>query len=195
VSGKPDLLTISLGVQVQGNTASAALEDANGRTAALIDTLKKAGVADVDITTADVSLNPRYDRDGVQITGYQAGNSVRVKLRDLTKAGAVIDAAAGSVGDAIRMNGLAFSIEDSGPLYAQARDLAVKQAQAQAQQLAKSAGVQLGSVLTISENTQQYTPPMPYAASAAGARDASVPIEAGSQTLQLSVQLVYSITG
>jgi uncharacterized protein YggE len=194
VSGTPDLLTVSMGVQVQAPTATEALRASSDKAASLIATLQRAGVAKADLTTSGLSLWPRYDKDGQQITGYEASNQVTAKLRDLDKAGTVIDAAAAAVGDAIRLNGLGFSIEDTGPLYVQARDLAVAQARTQAEQLAKAAGVALGQVLTIEESAQQVPVPVPYAADAAAAREQSVPIEPGTQDVRLTVRVSFAIT-
>ncbi|HEX9258673.1 MAG TPA: SIMPL domain-containing protein [Acidimicrobiales bacterium] len=195
VSGIPDTLTINLGVHTRADKAVDALRDASNRTTALIGVLKGAGVAAVDITTSDVSLYPRYASSGDVITGYEAGNSVTAKLRDLGKAGLLIDAAAEQVGDAIRLGGISFAIDDTGPLYVKARELAVGQARAQAEQLAKAAGVQLGRVLSMSETPRESSPVYRYAEAASDAAGAKVPIEQGSQELQLSVSVVYEISG
>jgi uncharacterized protein len=193
VSGTPDTLTIGLGVRTQAQTAGAALDEANTKARALIDTLEKAGVAAVDIVTTNVSVWPQYDNSGRQVTGYEASNSVNAKLRDLSKAGEVIDAAAGAVGDAITLGGLSFGIDDTSALYAQARELAVKQAHTQADQLAKAAGGSLGPVISIEENAQQVPMPMYAAAADSAGGAASVPLQPGSQTISLSVQVTYEL--
>jgi len=184
-----------MGVQSRAAKAVDALRDASNRTEALIGVLKGAGVASVDITTTDVSLYPRYGTSSDVITGYEASNGVTAKLRDLDKAGLLIDAAAEQVGDSIRLGGLRFAIDDTGPLYVKARELAVGQARAQAEQLAKAAGVSLGRVVTVSESPQVASPPVAYD-TAAGARAdvAAVPLERGSQELQLTVSVVYEIS-
>jgi uncharacterized protein len=192
VSGTPDMLTINLGVRTQAQTAGAALDEASTKAQSLIDTLQKAGVAAVDIVTTDVSVWPQYDNNGRHVTGYEASNTVSAKLRDLSKAGAVIDAAAGAVGDAITLGGLSFGIEDTSALYAQARELAVKQAHTQADQLAKAAGGSLGPVISIDEGAQQVPMPMYAAADSAGGA-ASVPLQPGSQTISLTVQVTYEL--
>ena len=139
VSAAPDTLTISLGVQTTAPKAVDALHEASAKAQDLIDTLKGAGVAADDITTANLSVYPQYDRDSNTIDGYQASNSVTAELRDLTAAGAVIDAAAGAVGDAVTMNGVTFSIRDTSALYSKAREEAVANARTQAETLAKAA--------------------------------------------------------
>jgi len=195
VTGRPDTLTITMGVQSRAAKAVDALRDASNRTEALIGVLKGAGVASVDITTTDVSLYPRYGTSSDVITGYEASNGVTAKLRDLDKAGLLIDAAAEQVGDSIRLGGLRFAIDDTGPLYVKARELAVGQARAQAEQLAKAAGVSLGRVVTVSESPQDVSPPVAYDAAAGARADvAAVPLERGSQELQLTVSVVYEIS-
>lgn len=194
VSATPDLLTLTMGVQVRAPSAVDALRQSSERAQALVDTLKGAGVAAVDIQTAQLSLWPQYDRNGEQIIGYQASQSVVAKLRDLERAGAVIDAGAEAVGDAITLQGVAFSIEDTGPLYATARRLAVEQARTQAEQLAAAAGAEVGQVLAITEQAQEVPAPL-YVDRAEAADGAAVPIEPGSQTLRLTVEVVYELTG
>src|SRR4029079_17421110 len=127
-------------------------------------------------------------------TGYQVTNMVTAKLRDIGKAGAVIDAAGKSAGDAIRVQQLSFAIDDDSAARTAARADAVKRAQAQAKQLADAAGVGLGAIHSITETAAPdpiVYPAMAAADSAAGA--ASVPIEAGSVQLSVSVQVVYEI--
>lgn len=195
VTGKPDVLTVQLGVETSAPRAEDALDDNNNRATALIDTLKQRGVADKDIQTSQLSIYPRYDDQGRRITGYQANNMVTAKLRDLGGAGALIDAAAEVAGDAVRVNSIAFSIDDDSALLATARADAVRRAKAQAEQMAEAAGVKLGKVRSISESGSS-APPMPYPMYAgAPAADAakSVPIEAGSQELNLTVNVIYEI--
>jgi uncharacterized protein len=194
VSGTPDVLTINLGVRTQAPSAGAALDSASLKATALIATLKQAGVAEVDISTTDVAVWPQYTNDGRQVVGYEATNSVNAKLRDLKRAGSVIDAAAGAVGDAITLGGLNFSIDDTGPLYAKARDLAVAQARTQAEQLAKAASVGLGGIVSIDESVQQYGQPVVYPAAGGAAADrASVPLQPGSQSIQLAVTVTFEL--
>jgi uncharacterized protein len=196
VSGQPDVLTIQMGVQVQAGSATDALRQSSERASALIASLREAGVAQSDLSTADVSVWPRYDHrnESSTIIGYEATNTVTAKLRDLSKAGSVIDTAAGAVGDAVRIGGLSFSIENTGPLYKQAREQAIERAREQAGQLAAAAGVELGRVLTIDESAQDVPPPVPFAGDGAGA-EAAVPIEPGTQSLRLTVRVVFEIPG
>jgi uncharacterized protein len=196
VSAAPDTLTLNIGVRTQADTANGALREAAAKADAVITTLTDAGVAEDDITTVDVSVWPRYDNRGEQVTGYEATNSVLAKVRDITKAGEVIDAAAAAAGDSITLGGLSFSIDDPTAVYAQARQQAVQRAKEQADQLAAAAGVSVGQVISIDEQAQ-YTPsPLAYAGDVAAAEGgASTPIQPGQTTITLTVAVVYELVG
>ena len=196
VKGKPDTLTVSLGVETRAARAADALAANNEKAKALIDTLKSKGVDEKDIQTSQLSIYPTFDPNGNQrITGYQVNNSVTAILHDLANAGALIDAAADAAGDAIRVNSMGFSIDDDGALKAAARSEAVRAARAQAEQLAEAAGVKLGRLRSVSEISGGGGP-IPYPLANAGAADGakmSAPIEAGTQELQLQVDAVFDI--
>src|SRR5205807_1116887 len=95
VTSQPDEAVVGLGVQTQASSAADALHENATRMAAVIKALHDLGIADADIATASVSLNPAYDNNGSTVTGYQADDEISVTLRgqDLSKAGPVIDAA------------------------------------------------------------------------------------------------------
>ncbi len=193
VKGKPDVMTINLGVQTRDNTANGALDQANEKATQLIATLKGAGVQPDDITTTDVSIYPQYDSAGQHVVGYNASYQVVARFKDLTKAGEVIDAAASAVGDAITLGGVSFSIDDTGALKQQARVGAVNAAKAQADQLSAAAGTKVGRVLTINETSFAMPYPQYYAGAPAAADKASTPIEPGTQQVSLNVTVVYEL--
>jgi uncharacterized protein YggE len=195
-SGTPDTAIAQLGVQTQAAKANDALNQANAKAQELLDALKFGGVDKKDITTTNVSLYPQYANDGHTITGYQAANTVMVKMRDVAKAGTIIDAAAGVVGDEITLQGVSFMIDDTGALRSAARADAVAKAKAQADQLAGAAGLKVGKVISLNEGSASPVPPMPYlqADAAAGAPAASVPLEPGQQQLDVYVTVVYELT-
>jgi len=197
VKGTPDTLRVTLGVETRSASAKDALAANNDRANALIDTLKQKGVEAKDIQTSQLSINPTYDDKGQRITGYQVNNIVTATLHDIGGAGALIDAAAGAVGDAVRVQSIGFSIDDDSALKAEARTQAVHLAQLQAEQMAKAAGVKLGRIRYISE--VPASSPMPYAerylgdAKAAAGSAAPAPIEPGQQELSLTVDVVWDI--
>jgi hypothetical protein len=193
ITGTPDIVTVVLGVQTQGPSAQGAL-DANTRQAtALINMLKSKGVADADLQTSELSVNPSYNPSNGQISGYEVTNQVTATLHNVAGAGAIIDAAGDAAGDAVRVQQLSFSIDDDSALRAKARADAVKQAQTQARQLADAAGVRLGKVRSITEAAGGPPPSPLYKQSMDAAGAAPVPIQPGSQQLSVSVEIVYDI--
>lgn len=192
VEGTPDVMTISMGVETKDGSAQAALNRNNERARAMIDSLKAQGIAAKDIQTLDIAVDATHDLNG-KVTGYSARNTVTAKLRDIAKAGQVIDAAAETAGDDIRLHGVQFSIDDTSDLIAKARAEAVKDAQAQAKQLADAGGIQVGAIHTIDNTGTSY---QPYAyngfAEARSAADA-IAIEPGSQELSVDVTVVFDI--
>jgi uncharacterized protein YggE len=191
-TGTPDTLTVQLGVQTQATTAGAALSANNTKANALIAALTKQGIAKKDLATSDLAIYPTYSDNGSSITGYQVTNTVTATLRDVAKAGAVIDAAARAAGDAIRLNQVGFSFDDESALRAAARADAVKQGLAQAKQLATAAGVTLGPIVSITEDSGTAMPQPMYERAAADS-GASMPVLSGQSQLTVTVQMVVSI--
>jgi uncharacterized protein YggE len=198
VKGTPDTLRVVLGVETQSASAKDALAQNNDKANALVNTLKSKGVEAKDIQTSQLSINPTYDNMGRRITGYQVNNQVTATLHDIGNAGALIDAAAGAVGDAVRVQSMGFSIDDDSALKAEARIQAVHLAQLQAEQMAKAAGVRLGAIRFISEVPAGN--PMPYydqfaggKMAAAPAASAPAPVLPGQQELSLTVDVVWDI--
>ena len=142
-------------VNVSDPTASAALTDANGKATALSATLEQAGVASADIQTTDFSIQPNFDTKGA-ITGYQVSNTMLVKLHNLAASGAVIDAAARSAADAVRVNGLTFSVDDTKTVDGTARADGIRVAAAHAHSMAAAAGESIGGVCSITDSTTTY---------------------------------------
>ena len=192
VTGTPDIATIDLGVSTQAAGAQAALDANTQQTTALLAQLKGKGVADADLRTSRLSVNPTFDNPSGHITGYEVTNQVTVTIRDIAAAGGIIDAAAQAAGDAVRVQQLAFSIDDDSALRATARADAVHKAQEQAKQLADAAGVALGPIRTITEVASGGTP-QPYQAGAL-AESKAVPIQPGTQQLSVNVEIVYDIS-
>jgi len=197
IKGTPDTVTLALGVQTVGPSAVEALNSNNFSASTLIGTLKQRGVAAKDIQTSNLSVSPNYDKDGQHITGYSVSNSVTVTLHGVQGAGAIIDAAANAVGNAITFNGISLSIGDdsSRSLIAQARASAVKQAIDHAKQLAAAAGLTLGAVREIDDTGTELPQPQ-YLSSGSFARNqaAAVPIEPGSQQLSVNVDVTFAVS-
>jgi uncharacterized protein YggE len=192
----PDVLTLSLGVQVRGSTAREALSQANERTQSAIAALKEGGVADRDLATTNISIWPQYGNDGRRVEAYQAQNTLTVRLRQVGEAGSLLDRVAGLVGDDIVINGISFAVDEPEGHLSEARAAAMASARAKADQLAAAAGAEVGKVVAIVEGGGGggWTP-YPKAARLALAAAESVPIEAGETELSVSVSVTYRLTG
>jgi uncharacterized protein YggE len=195
VTGKPDTLSVSLGVSLLRPTVDQATADAAALATAIINALKGAGVVEDDIQTANYNIYPEYDYSGTQqrLLGYRVTNEVRVKIRNLDTAGATIDAATAAGGDATVINNLAFSIEDNAELLQMARTAAWADAEAKARQLAQLAGLELGSAISITESISYNTPPIYYERAAADVAAGSTPIESGTQDVIIDIQVTFRI--
>jgi uncharacterized protein len=187
----PDVADVSLGITVQRNTAGAARDDAAQVMQAVIAALHALGIADADIKTTMLYLQPVYDYSGQQrITGYSVSNIVAVHVRDLADLAGVIDdsVAAG----ATDVQGVSFDIADRTAAEASAREAAVRDARAHADTLAAAAGVTITGVASISETSSSPWQPWPMA----GLRDeagAQTPVQPGTAELTITVSVVYLI--
>ena len=199
VSGEPDIATLYLGVSVERDSVADAREEAASAMTALIDTLKANGIAEKDIITQNFNIYPQYDysEGGRKLRGYRVNNTVQTKVRELDTLSDVIDDAAEAGGDNIVLNSIQFMIEDTTPLRAQARAMAVKNAEAKAITIAEASGVTLGKPITITENSYYESPPIPYdVAESAIADDGGripTPIVTGDLTVTINVTVVYEI--
>ena len=192
---KPDVADISLGVHVERGKAKESEIAAAELMGKIVDALKAAGVADADIQTANLSLQPTYDYSSSKqfITGYATDNVVSITVRDLSKVGETVDAAVDA--GATQVNGISFRVDDQAKVEAQAREAAMKDAKSKADALASAAGVNITGVASISEVSSPIPTPYPYAVSAgAPAQDRAVtPVEPGKVTLDVTVTVTYLI--
>jgi hypothetical protein len=193
VRGTPDVLTVMLGVTTRGHSVGEALDRNNSGARKVIEVLFDGGVDKKDVQTTNFSINPIYGDNGNDIEGYTVSNVVVAQLRDLDKAGGLLDKAAQAGGDDVVVRGVSFDIDNTSDLVATARADAVKRARNQAEQLAAAAGVQLGDVITISESSQDVGPVLAAPLAAEERSVSSVPIQSGSQELTVQVSVVFSI--
>ena len=197
VKVEPDVADIQIGVSKQGEDAQAAAEQAAEAMDAVITSLLDSGVAEADIQTTNLSLNPMYDynTEPAKIVGWQANNMVLVTIRDITTVGDVIDAA--TVAGANEISGISFRVDDPAAAEAQARSAAVADAQAKAEQLAADAGVSIIGIISISESGGQPPEPMFFARAEAafdgGDTSFSTPVLAGEVELSVFVNIQYEI--
>jgi uncharacterized protein YggE len=195
VSGTPDVLRVQLGVEVRRADVSAALRDANTVQNRVRNALRGDGVDPKDMQTADVSLYPAYTNKGAP-NGYTVNQLLIVKLRDLARAGKSIGDAVEAGGNAARVQGVSFALEDNAALLEKARDAAYGEAKKKADRYAQLSGRSLGRVELISEEIPQDAQPMPYARaalSAGVAQSSDIPLDAGQSQVSVSVTVRWSL--
>lgn len=190
----PDIATISAGVVTQAARAGDAMAANTKAMSATVAALKHAGVADRDIQTQSINLQPQYrygDNQPPVLTGYQASNRVSVRLRDLKGAGGVIDALVGA--GANQIDGPTLSVEHPEAALDEARAKALATARARADLYAKAAGMTVRRIVRISEseNAPPIVRPMAMMARAKGAD--STPVEAGEQELSVNLSVVFEL--
>src|SRR5918994_7205450 len=183
----PDEAEFSLGITTEGRTAAGALAANSTRMRELIDALKAAGVAKRDIQTRDVSVGPDYDEGG-RSDDFVASNTVSVLIRNLDRAGAVLDAAART--GANNVYGPSLTRSNREGLEAKALEDAVANARKRAETLADAAGVELGAVTAITESAP--TDEGGWAFRAADVAS-SPPIEKGTEEIQANVTVTFAI--
>jgi uncharacterized protein YggE len=194
----PDVAYINIGVHTEKPTATDAVAANNDQTQQVIAALKNAGIDVKDIRTTNFSISPntQYDPQTNKPIGttYVVDNTVYVTVHQLDKLGDLLDAAVQA--GANNVNNIQFDVFDKTSALKQARDQAVKDAQAQAQGLASASGVALGNVQTISFYNNIPQPVMDTFSkinSALAAPAPSVPISAGQLTLTVTVNITYEI--
>ena len=196
----PDLAVFNAGVTSQGKTAGEALSANSGDMNRVIAALKRAGIADKDIQTSQISLNPVYGQpvvtpNGVvsqeaRIIGYQATNTVSIRSRDIKNFGKVLDAlvAAG----ANQISGPSFQLAEPSAANDEARVSAVKAGRARAELYARAAGLRVVRIVSISESGG-YSPPQPMYARAMKAESDSTPISAGEVEAAVTVTMQFEL--
>ena len=184
----PDEAAFTIGVQTEGPTAREALAANSEQMRRVIAAVRSAGVAKSDVKTQDVSVSASYADEG-RIDGYSARNSVLVTIHDLSKAGAILDAASNA--GANEVYGPMLSRSDEDAIQAKALREAVSNARKKAEALADAAGVSLGRVTAITEGFSGG--PQPYSEGAALRAKADAPIEPGTQDTQATVTVTFAI--
>ena len=187
----PDNALISLGVQPKRGSSGDALNAANSEMNALLSAIKAQGVQDVDIQTTGLGVNQQSN--GYTVTGYQAYNTVNVKIHHLGNVPSIIAAAQRAVGDDIQLNGITLLLSDNTSQLKSARQAAMTSAAGRAQQWADLAGRHLGKVLSVSEvvNGGGGTP---CYGQCGGGGGGGGPVQAGQVNVTVDVAVVYELT-
>jgi hypothetical protein len=198
--GTPDLLTAVFGFSTIAASSQAALNQNNGEVNQALLALSGNGVAKADVQTTNLTISPQYvyPKGVPTLTGYQVTNTLSAKLRDMQKAGGALDAVVNATGNAATINSLTVSFANPAHVEDEARVQAVHQAVSHAAAMAAASGRRLGSVCSLTDNTQPsvFAPGVGYAASAGSdaAQSTAVPVEPGSQNETDQVTMVYALT-
>ncbi|MDQ2801053.1 MAG: SIMPL domain-containing protein [Armatimonadota bacterium] len=193
---KPDIAYLTVGVTTQASAEADATQANATRTAAVMSALKKAGIADKDIQTQYYSVEPQYDyKPSPPVrTGYQVENSVQVTIRDLTRAGIVVDQA--TQAGANQVSGLTFDLADRTKAEAGTLAMAVAVAHLKAAVMAQAAGVELGRLVNLSEGAPSVVQPVFLGGPrmmAATAAEPTTPISPREITITADATIVYAI--
>jgi hypothetical protein len=195
----PDVALVRLGIAVQDETASQVQQEANRVASAVIDAVLGEGIAERQVQTARLQLSPIYgrqepgDNDTPRIVGYRASNTVTIRVEDLTRVGAVVDAALGA--GANQLEGIGFGLDDDQAAREDALRAAVEEARSKAQVMAVALGVELDGILAINEGgifIQEPAMAMMESRMAVQA-DMSTPVAAGEVTVRANVSIQYRI--
>lgn len=192
VLATPNTAHITIGVEVNDASLANAQAEAARRMDAVVARLKADGIADDNIRTTSYNVNPQYDQNGA-LRSYQVQNLVDVKTTNVTGLGPLIDDAVNA--GATRVYGIRFEASNMDELKNQARDQAMQNARAKAEQLARNGGVSLGRPITIEESDAGTTPVAARAPAPAAAFSAAppTPIQPGELSVQTQVRVVYAI--
>jgi hypothetical protein len=192
----PDVAIISAGVVTRSATASGAISENAARMERVIGALKAAGVADRDIQTSSINLNPEYryvENQPPRLVGYTASNNVNIRFRDIRNSGKILDALVAE--GANQINGPNLTIDKPEEALDEARMRAVANGRARAELYARALGRRVVRVVSVSESGGHYPPPppMPMAERAMAVGAADTKIVPGEQKLQVTLAMVFEL--
>jgi uncharacterized protein len=197
VRAAPDIATMSTGVMTTAATGKEALAQNAVRMNAMMTALKSAGIADKDIQTSGINLQPQYfygnNNEPPRVTGYQAQNTVNVTVRKLDALGSVIDAMATK--GATNLNGPNFLIDNPEPLLDQAREKALQKAVKRAEIYARVAAMRVKRIVSIQEGSAQAPQPIMQQRMAmeTSAKMADTPVSIGRVELMAAVTVTFEL--
>lgn len=206
VYATPDIAKFTAGVVTEVDTSTDAMQKNAVLMDKVVNAIKGAGIPDKDIKTSRVNLEPVYNYQSQpqgatqkpQIVGYRATNNVTVTIRDMSRIGATVDAAASA--GANQVNGVSFELSDdyAKSVYKQALNQAVGDGADKAKTIADAAGTGPIALKSLSESGQYYPQPIYFdmapRAMSAGAGSVPTPVSPGEQKVQASVSMVYTFT-
>ncbi len=190
----PDVAIISAGVVTHSQTASGAIQDAADRMQRVATALKRAGIADRDIQTSNVSLNPEYKYDNnqpPQLVGYTASNQLTVRFRDIRRAGTVLDALVSQ--GANQISGPNLVVDNPDAALDEARAKAIATGRARADLYARALGLRVVRIVSVNESGGYPASPAPVMMMNARAKAADTNIEAGEQKLEVTLTMTFEL--
>jgi uncharacterized protein YggE len=201
VTGVPDQMTFRLAVTRTAPDVSTAMDEASRTQTRVLNAMQRAGVERRDLQTTGLSIDPQYRYSSYAppvITGYTVRQSASVLVRDLQDAGAAVNAAVGAGGNAVRISGIALTIGDRDGLLKRARQAAVEDARAKAEEYVGASGATLGQLLTLKEGHRAAKPEVSYelqrnAVADSAAMLAKLPVRAGQEKLKVAVSVVWAL--
>ncbi|PPU00128.1 hypothetical protein XaraCFBP7407_00635 [Xanthomonas arboricola pv. arracaciae] len=193
----PDIATLSAGMVTQAADGNAAMRQNAEQMSKVMAAIKAAGIADKDVQTTGINLSPQYtykENEAPRINGYQASNTVSLKVRDISRLGKVLDALVAQGANDI--NGPSFSVDQPEPAYDEARVAALKKAQARADTYAKSLGLKVRRIVSISEGRSGGgVRPMMMAASMRSAKaEMDTQVAPGESTLSINLDVTFELS-
>ena len=197
VTRVPDIAVISAGVVTKAATATAAIGDNADRMARVRAALRRAGIADRDIQTSSVNLNPDYryaENQPPQLTGYQASNNVSIRFRDIKRSGAILDALVAE--GANQINGPSLTVDKPEVALDEARVAAISVGRRRADLYAAALGMRVVRLTSVSEAGAEQPRPMPMMSSDIVVTGSSVKrteIDPGEQKIATSVSMSFEL--
>jgi uncharacterized protein YggE len=192
----PDAAMLQVSLQTEADTAADALALVSERSEAVLSAARGAGVAVADLQTRGLSLFPQMDDRGQRVVCYRASYSLGVRLREVARASAVVEAVGQAAGDALRLGGFHLSTSETDSARSEAGAKAVRDARERAELLAEAAGVRVGRVVSIVADRGFIAPSgvRPMRAVAAGAAVPAPPLEPGSGEISAHVTVTFEIS-
>jgi uncharacterized protein YggE len=190
VSKKPDLATVSAGVQAQASSAAGAQSDLASKASKLIARIKALGVPDKDLSTGGYWVGPIYEPNGNIVSGYRASEQLIFKWHTVDNVGKAIDAIV-QEGGATNIS-VGFGLANPKAAQAEARSAAIADARSRAEAMAGAAGVHLGPIVRVADMTISSRPPGQFDLGAAAAVP-STQIPVGQMDVQVTVEVDFAL--
>jgi len=192
VHGTPDTINFQIGVSTVNPSATAAFNENDSRMSALEAALEKHGVTRAEMQTSGLNIYDNTNNQGV-VTGFTVQDTLNVTMHRVHSAGAAIDAAARAAGNGIQLNGVTFTITNDSKLLRAARIRAMENARLAAGQLASAGGTHVTGIVKITDNENQSSG-IYYPTFSTSQLRAGVPIQTGSQPVNVQVTVIYSLS-